>query len=322
MAPVHDLLAALAGRREIIVQTHNFPDPDAVATAFALADILQRRGFATRIVYDGTIQRDSLQRMIADLGIAVTPASAASVRSGDPIVIVDGCKGSKNVTDLPGQEIAIVDHHLVTAPEDVPFRDIRSGLGACATLLVTYYGDLDLEIPRRVATALLIGLLTDTDLLQRGVSREDTEAYARLYRLADIPLVNNILRNKIQEKDLGFYRRAIDKVRVEDRIAWCYLEEGCNQNLLGILGDFFLSVAEVDFVLLAARNDARINLSARSERSDWNASLAVQDMLAGIGFGGGHADMAGGIVADAGLFDPDAMRARLGGILTKATAKR
>ena len=113
------------------------------------------------------------------------------------------------------------------------------------------------------------------------------------------------MRNSIQQKDLAFYRRSIDKVRVRDRLAFCYLEEGCNQNLLGMLGDFYLSLREVDFVLLCAHNQNVINLSARSEEPRWNAAVVMRRVIGKNGSGGGHADMAGGLITEVGQFDPE-----------------
>ena len=216
----------------------------------------------------------------------------------DPIVIVDGCKGSKNVTELPGDEIAVIDHHDVKSPDSVPFVDIRSDRGACSTIIYGYWRESAAEIPQDVATALMIGINMDTALLTRQVGREDIQAYADLYARADMRLENSILRNSIQTKDLAFYRHALANVQIKDRIAFCWFPDGCNQNLLGILGDFFISLEEAEFVVLCARNDGVINVSVRSERDEWNASRIVQAALQGIGFGGGHADMAGGIVRD------------------------
>ena len=126
---------------------------------------------------------------------------------------------------------------------------------------------------------------------------------------ADITLVNSVMRNSIQQKDLAFYRRSMEKVCVRDRLAFCYLEEGCNQNLLGILGDFYLSLREVDFVLLCARNrrtdESVINLSARSEEPRWNAAVVMRRVIGKNGSGGGHADMAGGLITDVSRFDPE-----------------
>jgi nanoRNase/pAp phosphatase (c-di-AMP/oligoRNAs hydrolase) len=298
MGKLGELLKVIGARRPVYVQTHDFPDCDAIASAFGLQMLLKNAGVPSRIVHRGDLQRDSLRRMIRDLGIDVGQASGIEIAPRDLIVIVDGCKGSKNVTELAGDEIAVIDHHDVKTPDNVPFVDIRPGFGACATLIYGYYQEPRVEIPREVATALMIGINMDTAFLTRQVSKEDIQAYADLYSRADVRLENSILRNSIQTRDLEFYRHALANVQVRDGVAFCWFPEGCNQNLLGILGDFFITLEEAEFVVLCARNDGVINVSVRSEREDWNASRVVQAALNGIGFGGGHADMAGGIIHD------------------------
>ena len=297
-------------RRPVYVQTHDFPDHDAIASAFALQGVLAGAGVPARIVYAGDVQRDSLRRMIRDLGIPVASAAEVTMGSSDPVVIVDGCKGSKNVTDLPGDEVAVIDHHDVKSPDTVPYVDIRPGFGACSTMIHGYWTESGMPMTGGVATALMIGINMDTALLTRQVSRADIAAYADLYAAADVRLENSILRNSIQTKDLAFYRHALENVDISERVAFCYFPDGCNQNLLGILGDFFISLEEAEFVVLCARNAGVINVSVRSEREEWNASRVVQQALSGIGFGGGHADMAGGIIREIGGVDGPALNLR------------
>ncbi len=289
----------------IYVQTHNFPDHDAVASAFGLQYLLSNMGVKSYLIYEGEIQRDSLVQMIEQLNIDITHNNEHKLEEDHKIVIVDGCKGNKNVTDLIGDEIAVIDHHEVTSPEDVKFSDIRPEYGACSSIIYTYYREMNLAVPRDIATAFMIGINMDTALLTRGVNDEDIHAYADLYQVSDIRLQNTILRNYIQTKDLNFYKYAIENVKIEKEVAFCYFDNGCNQNLLGILGDFFLALEEVDFVILCARNNTVVNFSLRSERGEWNASLIIQDILSGIGFGGGHADMAGGVIKDVSKFDDE-----------------
>jgi nanoRNase/pAp phosphatase (c-di-AMP/oligoRNAs hydrolase) len=315
MGRLSDLLGVIGTRRPVYVQTHDFPDHDAVASAFGMQGVLRRAGVPSRIVYGGDLQRDSLRRMIRDLGIEISPAGDVAMTPSDPIVIVDGCKGSRNVTDLPGDEIAVIDHHDVLRPDNVPFVDIRSDYGACATIVHGYWEESDEEMPAPVATALMIGINMDTALLTRQVGRQDIQAYADLYTRADIRLENSILRNSIQTKDLAFYRHALENVQIADHVAFCWFPSGCNQNLLGILGDFFISLEEAEFVVLCARNANVINVSVRNEREGWNASRIVQAALDGIGFGGGHADMAGGMIREAQGIDGPFLRERFLSVL-------
>jgi nanoRNase/pAp phosphatase (c-di-AMP/oligoRNAs hydrolase) len=298
MSILKPLIESLRNEEFVFIQTHNFPDHDSVASAFGLMKLLELWGIECRLIYEGDLQRDSLARMIRMLEIPISHSASVVMNERHKIIIVDGCKGNKNVTDLIGDEVAVIDHHQVKATEDVPFVDIRPGYGACSTIINSYYEEMALPVPRDVATALMIGINMDTALLTRGVSEADVTAYANLYPLADITLQNSLLRNFIQTKDLHFYRYAINNVKIERGLAFCHFPEGCNQNLLGILGDFFLALEEVDFVVLCASNAGMVNFSVRNEREDLNASIVIQDVLKGKGFGGGHIDMAGGIVPD------------------------
>ncbi len=314
MSGVRELLKIIVNEPFVFIQCHDFPDHDAVASAFGLHTLLLKQSITSRIIYAGCLQRDSLIRMIEKLGIPIKHVGEYSIKKKDKIIIVDGCKGNKNVTDLVGDEIAIIDHHELqhgTLPEDLKFRDIRSQYGACASIIFDYYKELEIDIPHTIASALLMGILIDTALMTRGVDIKDLEAYSTLYKLSDIPFVNNILRNKLQVKDLDFYKTALNRVKISRGVAFCYFDEGCNQNLLGIIGDFFLSLQEVEFVFLCAKNSDMINFSVRSESEKWNAAWVIQEILKNEGFGGGHSDMAGGILEKIRYFDEKKYHSRL-----------
>lgn len=304
MSNVKELIKII-GNRSVYIQTHNFPDHDAVASAFGLQELFNKFGILSHIVYEGEIQRDSLKTMIRGLDIELKHYNDFNIGCEDIIVIVDACRGNSNVSNLPGHLIGIIDHHEVNIQDGVEYNDIRPGNGACSSIIVSYFNELGLSLSREAASALLIGLNMDTALMTRGVSKCDIEAYSELYYRANIPLVNQVLRNIIQTKELSFYRYAIDNVKINNSVAFCYFAEGCNQNLLGILGDFLLALVEIDFVILCANNSGKINFSIRNEREEWNASEILQKALDGIGLGGGHYNMAGGIITDITLFNEE-----------------
>lgn len=295
----------LEGEPFVYIQTHNFPDHDAVASAYGLQVLLKHFNMSSRLVYEGEINRSSLSRMIHSLGIDIRHISGYGMEKKHKVIIVDGCKGNNNVTDLIGDEIAVIDHHEVLAPDDVPYSDIREECGACATIIYSYFRELGVSVPRDAATALMLGITMDTSHFIRGACREDLDAYAALFTAADVALVNTIARNDVSYGDLRFYEYAFENLEVSDRFGFVFFPRGCGKNLLGIISDFILALDEVDFVVLCAANDGVVNLSVRSERPEWDASVIVRRVLEGIGFGGGHSDMAGGIIKDVFLFDRD-----------------
>lgn len=305
MFKILDVINELKKEKRVFIQTHNFPDHDAVASAYGLSKLLLQFEIKTHIIYKGEIQRDSLIKMIENLNINISKCEEFDIRDEEKIILIDGCKGNSNVEELDGDEILVIDHHEVNEPENIRYVDIRSSYGSCSTIIYTYYKQFGQNIPKDVATALIIGLNMDTAQLTRGVSEEDVNAFHSLYIEADIHLVNSILRNYIKTKDLNFYKFLLNNIKFNSSVAFCYFQDGCNQNLLGILGDFVLSLDEIDFVILCAKNNGVINFSIRNEKSQLSAATIIQEVLTGIGFGGGHMDMAGGIIKDIRKFNEE-----------------
>lgn len=294
---IKDLLKRLKeNKHNLYIQTHDFPDPDAIASAFGLQSFLKLHNIHSTIVYKGEVQRDALKTMINKLNIKLFKSSEVKISSEDLIIIVDGCKWSKNVTDLPGFEIAVIDHHIVKEPEDVPFIEIREEIGACSTIITEYFSGNGIEIPNECATALMVGISRDTDLLTRKVTENDIEAYHFLYKYADNSTVNSLLRNNIQLSDFAYFSDTIKNLQTHNNIAWLYFENGCDTNLMGILGDFILSAQEIEFSIIFAKNGDSISISIRNENENWSGDEVARLITKGTGAGGGHLQMAGGVI--------------------------
>ena len=302
---IKELINSLKTPGFVYIQPHDFPDCDAIASSFGLKYLFSLYGIESEIIYAGELERESLNRFIRETEIPVTHIDDIAMKEHDKIVIVDGCKGLKNVTDFIGDEVGVIDHHRVNKPEDVEFVDVRREYGACSTMIAMYYHELGIEIPSNIASALLLGINVDTALLTREVNEKDLEMFLSCYKRADVVYVNSLLRNKIEKADLDYYKHLIENLEFYNSFAFCYFPEGCTQNLLGILADFVLSLNEADFVFLCAKNSAVINISVRNEMPGKDASLIVRKTLDGIGFGGGHTNMAGGLIYDPSSFNKE-----------------
>jgi nanoRNase/pAp phosphatase (c-di-AMP/oligoRNAs hydrolase) len=293
-------------KETVYIQCHDYPDPDAVSAAYGLQYLFSEMGLKSSLIHEGRIQRDSLKNMISHLNINLRHASDYDLRKIDKIVIVDACPGNMNITNLTGDEIAIIDHHKMNnnfIVEAVEYVDIRERYGACSTIIFEYLKALKVDISKDVATALQVGILIDTAGLTRSACAKDIDAFGELHKIADMNYVNETLRNNIQKSDLKFFNEAIAKITFSGRAAFYYFKNGCSQNLMGIIGDFLLSLNEIKFVCVCAKNTKRVNISLRSEEPAWNASQIVQNALKDVGYGGGHAHMAGGEFSDPDGFD-------------------
>lgn len=308
-SPISRLFRFLDSRRKtrIFVQTHDFPDPDALASALGIQTLLKALGRDSTITYAGSLGGPLVDTMIETFGMNAVQSDSLDVAADDLVIVVDGCKDNRNVTDLPGFEVAVIDHHQSTPPSDVPFTDIRPWYGACATLVHEYFSDAGVTVPRPVATALLLAIRIDTARLSRGVNAADMKAYSDLWHIADTELAFRLERNNYTVPDLVYFSKAIESLQVRGRLGFLHLDGGPSANLMGIMADFFLAAEELDYVVIACGSEAGVRVSVRSEDPSRNAANAVVAALFGIGSGGGHADMAGGMVRSQEWKGPSAL---------------
>lgn len=293
-----NLIDKLPKDKKLYIQTHNFPDPDAVAAAYALGELLAEYGIQSELVYYGFVERLALNKMIQELDIPIRSFYEKKLSKEDKVLIVDGCKGLKNVYELQGYDLGIIDHHEVEHPDNVEFIDIRPDAGSTSSIVCEYYLNLEVEMKTNVATALMIGLIIDTANLSRGISEIDFAAYDYLRKRADMAYVRKTTKNNIELADLSYFREALSSFQRFENKGFIYLDKGCRQNLLGILADFFIAITEIDVVVIAAQNHSSINFSVRSEPEVVNSADLIRQALQGIGNGGGHDNMAGGLITD------------------------
>ena len=135
MADVRQLIA-LCQKKRVYIQTHNFPDPDAIGAAVGLQRLLQRYSIPTKICYDGELDKYGSEKMLETLGIEMLSAAEVGeeLREDDCIICVDSQKGAGNITDFVGDEIAAIDHHPTYVEVRYRYADIRR-VGACSTII-------------------------------------------------------------------------------------------------------------------------------------------------------------------------------------------
>ena len=96
-------------------------------------------------------------------------------------------------------------------------------------------------------------------------------------------------------EDLVAYSKAISSIEVYDNISFADTGEDCP--VIANISDFMLALKEVSFSVVYSREGkGGVQLSVRSEKPSLDAGKIVSKALAGLGSGGGHAEMAGGFV--------------------------
>jgi len=287
---------------EVFIQPHNVPDPDAIASSLGMYYLLSQRGIKKlAIVYDQEIEKANSLKMLELFKVPVVRAADAStLGSEDWAVLIDGQKGNANLTDLPTDEVAVIDHHEYLGNKGYRFEDVRPGVGSCSAIIADWFFENNMEPPRIVATALLYGIFMDTDNLTRGASEFDIDMFYRLYGLSDIEMIVELKGNEISIDELDLYSEAFKTVETYDELAFLHLQD-VNDSLLGAAGDIVVSVAGVYIVVAYAVRKDGIKISVRSRSEKIKANDMVRQLVEGCGVGGGHDNMAGGFIPQENL---------------------
>jgi nanoRNase/pAp phosphatase (c-di-AMP/oligoRNAs hydrolase) len=292
------LLSAVEGAPFVVVQAHDYPDNDAIAAAFGVAWLLRAKGQAAIVAASdgGHTTLGGIRRLLASEGIALEPAEGLLVPEGSALVVIDACPGNANLMPLGIPLAGVIDHHGGSRNPGSPHADIRPSVGATCSIVWSYIEAAGLRPTRGLATALLAGIMTDTDFLTRHVSRLDLEAHRALYPLGDPGKAVAIVRKGLSLADLPALSMMLSSARVEGSALFGASSAPCAREAIAIMADFALRLKELSFAAIVAPGDGEWRVSARSSSPSIDARALLSRALEGLGASGGHAHMAGGSI--------------------------
>ncbi len=281
----------------VYIQTHNFPDPDAIGSAFGLQHLLRHKGIDSTLCYYGKVDRQSTKQMIEKLHIDIKHSDDCGMKHSDEIILVDAQRGNSNLLDIIGEEIICIDHHpILIEPVNYRYMDIRPSIGACCSIIADYFFENNIPLTADVATALIQGIKVDTANLTRAVSQLDLDMYYNLFNLSRIKLLEELDHSTLQLSDLRAYAHAIQSIQCFGDVSFAYTGKGCPDTLVANISDFMLEMIEVNFSIVYSIIRDGIKLSIRSNPAYYDAGLVTLYALDGIGAGGGHSTMAGAFI--------------------------
>ncbi len=297
----YEHLVEILNNHKVYLQTHNYPDPDALASAFGMQVLLRAYGIDSVICYAGNIEKNSTKRMIEEFGIeAVHIDNLQDMSETDYIVTIDAQKYNSNITDFPGDEIACIDHHPTIIPCAYEYSDIRI-CGACSSIVASYFKESNTSIDKKTATALLYGIKMDTDSFNRGVTNFDIEMFGYLHEFADNNKITALYHSNMEIEDLHAYGEAIRNIKIFDNVGFASINFDCPDALVAMISDFILGLDVVELSVVYATRNGGYKFSVRNETDIFHAGTVTQKALEGLGGGGGHYSMAGGFMTKEAL---------------------
>jgi nanoRNase/pAp phosphatase (c-di-AMP/oligoRNAs hydrolase) len=220
-AQAHTLEELLMAHRDEchVIVLHDYPDPDAIAAAFAHRLISAHYRIQTDILYAGTVSHPQNIALVRLLGIELVrfhPELNLAQYQGAIYVDNQGnaaTKVSEAVEAAGIPVLVVVDHHEFQERLTPAFADIRR-VGATATIYAEYLEQGLVELNRSnkehvaVATALMHGIMADTEtFVHAGVA--DFHAAAFLSRFVDQDLLNRILNQSRTRQTMESIQRAL-----------------------------------------------------------------------------------------------------------------
>jgi nanoRNase/pAp phosphatase (c-di-AMP/oligoRNAs hydrolase) len=231
---LHHYLDTHQGERFILV-IQDFPDPDALSSAWAFQLIAAQSEIQCDIVYAGTLSHQENIALVKLTGLPAKRLGPQTLKDCDlsdyqGCVLVDSQGTNSQLMPLVKAAnipiLVVIDHHTPQGELDIPgaFVDIRPQSRATATILTEYLqgGLLDFNsnnpIHVKCATALMHGIRSDTiNLLQ--AQEADYLAAAYLSRIYDGQLLNAVLQSARSKRVMEVIERSLKNRLIQNNFS-------------------------------------------------------------------------------------------------------
>lgn len=291
------ILNQLLSFNNIVIQCHDNPDPDTLASGFALYTYLKFHDKNVRLIYSGPkqISKPNLKLMIESLHIPIEYVTFLD--PPDLLITVDCQYGEGNIQSFKASKVCMFDHHIpVSSP--APLCDIRPHLTSCSTLIWDLLMEVgfDLDNYLDVSTALYYGLLTDSNSFTEISNDLDTQMQNTI--AFDSSIIKQLKYSNLSFGDLVTAGTALINYcsNTQNKFA-IFKSEPCDPNILGFISDLVIQVDSIHFCIVYYEDDISIKYSIRSCSKQVAANELAKYICQEIGTGGGHIDKAGGLIS-------------------------
>ena len=290
-------LSELLIYNKIVIQCHDNPDPDTIASGYALYGYLKSKNKEVRLIYSGRlpITKPDIVLMIESLNIPIEHVQELSVEG--LIITVDCQYGAGNVRYFEVEDVAIIDHHI----QEVPIRnqqEIRSELASASTLVwdMLCQEGFNVNDYIEISTALYYGLFTDSSAFTEIHHALDKNMRDSLQY--DKQLIRKLKNSIITLRELEIAGMALihNSYNAANKYVMVKVQE-CDPNILGVISDFALQVDCVNVAIVYNEVQEGIKYSVRSCVKEIMANELAVYLSSDIGNGGGHRDRAAGFIS-------------------------
>ncbi len=305
--PILDFLAE-KGRSlsPLLILTHNHPDPDAMASAWALAYLADRlHRVRSRIVYGGIIGRMENRMMVRLLHLPIHPVRPEDFERYASVALVDTQPPFQNNRFPPNRRAtAVIDHHARNPRTQAELVLIDEEAGATTTLLAEALAASGLTVPSALATAMVYGIGSETQNLGREAGPRDIEAYRRLFPRAGVRTLSKIQNPPRPSSFFHTLGKAIHRAFTIRDVIGVHLGPVPSQDIVAHMADLLMTHEGMRWAIVTGRAEGRLYVSLRTRDTRAEAGRLLWRLLGAGTSAGGHGMIAGGSIV-VGLEAPE-----------------
>ena len=274
----------------LAILMYGSPDPDAVASAMALHEILNQTKPLAKCIFVATepVIRYQNAEFIREMKVEIQMLDKVDLREFRLIAVVDAQPTFFGEALGDAEPQIVIDHHPCKTVWHASLADVRPNYGALSTIMTEYLLAARVKIPKRLYTALLYGIRSDTVNFERDASLEDIGAYYLNFMRANRQLIRRIELNQIPDRFLKYFDYAYHyKRRYRDRVI-CFLGVVESADVCVQVADFFLRVINIFYVIIAGIVKDRLIIIFRGDGYRQDCGSIAMKSFGNIGSAGGR----------------------------------
>lgn len=274
----------------LLILIYGSPDPDSIASAMALQELLQRTRGLNRSVIAATeqISREQNYDFIFSMRIKIPVIQNIDLSNYRLIALVDAQPSFLTGMLSFLQPHMVFDHHPREGEWSSPLEDVRPEYGALSTVMTEYLLCAGLKISRRLHTSLLYGIKTDTDNFDRDIIAEDISAYTYHMKYANMQLIRHIELNQTPVRYLKYFDHSFHHMINFRGRCVCFLGDIGSSDICVQVADFYLRLIGTYYVVVAGTLKDRLIITFRGDGYRQDCGALAQKAFGLYGNGGGH----------------------------------
>lgn len=267
-------------------------DPDSMASALALKRIFWKKVRRVLVYRINSIKRADNLAFVKLLTVDQKHIRYLKRSVVSKWALVDS-QPHHNTLFMDHNYAIIIDHHPVTEPVKADFLDIREDYGANSSILTEYLKAGKIKPSPKLATALFYGIKTDTDNFVRASDPHDIAAFKYLYQFTNMGILKKIESSEMTRSMLPKYQRAIEQLNFIRDIAYVHMESVDSPDLLVLIADFFLNIAEIEWSIVSGVYKEKLVVILRNAGFHGDAGKTAKELFESWkGSAGGHRNAA------------------------------